>query len=51
MDPAKLQLAKRHRLYYTICRDCGARNPFTATQCRRCRSHNLREKNREMQQV
>ncbi|MCS7385012.1 MAG: 50S ribosomal protein L40e, partial [archaeon GB-1867-097] len=35
------------RLYFMICRKCGARNPPGAEKCRRCRSKNLRWKRRE----
>ncbi|HID90842.1 TPA: 50S ribosomal protein L40e [Candidatus Bathyarchaeota archaeon] len=47
-DPVKKAIAQRHRLYCKICRECGARNPPKATQCRRCRSKNLRWKKREL---
>ncbi len=47
MDPQLIELARRYRLYYKICRRCGARNPITAKKCRRCRSKNLRLKHRE----
>ena len=47
-DVFKKQLAQRHRLFYKICRKCGSRNPISAEKCRRCRSKNLRLKNREL---
>ncbi|MEM2123398.1 MAG: 50S ribosomal protein L40e [Candidatus Bathyarchaeia archaeon] len=47
-DVVKKQLAQRHRLYYKVCRNCGARNPPSAARCRKCRSYNLRWKNREL---
>ena len=47
-DPALLQIAQRRRLYYKICRECGARNAPTAVKCRKCRSYNLRWKRREI---
>jgi large subunit ribosomal protein L40e len=47
-DLAKLELAKKHRLYHKICRDCGVRNDFRATRCRKCHGRNLRHKNREI---
>jgi len=43
----KISLAKQYRLQYKICRKCGARNPIRATQCRKCRSYNLRLKHTE----
>lgn len=43
-DPFKLELARRHLVYKTVCRDCGATNPPRATKCRKCRSKNLRPK-------
>jgi large subunit ribosomal protein L40e len=46
-DPIKREIARQNRLYYFICRDCGARNPWKAKKCRKCRGYNLREKKRE----
>ena len=43
-DPVKLQIAIKHTFNVKICRKCGARNPPSATKCRRCRSKNLRFK-------
>jgi len=43
-DPFKRAVAMKALLYYKICRKCGARNPMSATKCRRCRSKNLRPK-------
>ncbi len=42
----KRALAQRYRLYYKICRNCGARNPPSAVKCRKCKSKNLRWKKR-----
>ncbi|RLE72854.1 MAG: 50S ribosomal protein L40e [Thermoprotei archaeon] len=43
-DPFKLQLALDHNFKVKICRKCGARNPWSAERCRRCKSRNLRPK-------
>ncbi len=43
-DPVKIAIAQARRLKVKICRECGARNPPSATKCRRCRSKNLRWK-------
>ncbi|MBO3762708.1 MAG: 50S ribosomal protein L40e [Thermoproteota archaeon] len=45
-DPSLIQLAQRRRLYFKICRKCGAKNSITAVKCRKCRSFNLRLKKR-----
>jgi len=37
----KRALAQRYRLYYKICRNCGARNPPSAVKCRKCKSKNI----------
>ncbi len=47
-DPAKKQLAMKRRLYFKICMRCGAKNPPDATRCRKCRSKDLRTKNRQL---
>jgi len=47
-DVVKKQLAQKHRLYYKICRSCGARNAPSAVKCRKCKSKNLRWKKREL---
>ncbi|RLG92720.1 MAG: 50S ribosomal protein L40e [Candidatus Hecatellales archaeon] len=47
-DFLKRTLAQQHRLYYKICRKCGARNAPTAWKCRKCKSTNLRWKKREL---
>jgi len=47
-DPLKRQIAQQHKLYVKICRRCGARNPTTATRCRKCRGGSLRWKKREI---
>jgi len=44
----KRALAQHYRLYYKICRNCGAKNPPTAEKCRRCKSKNLRWKKRTL---
>jgi len=44
----KRALAQRYRLYYKICRNCGARNPPNAEKCRWCGSKNLRWKKRTL---
>jgi len=44
----KRELAKRYRLYYKVCRDCGAKNSPRAEKCRRCKSKNLRWKKRAL---
>ena len=50
-DLEKRDLERRHRLYYMICMKCGARNPWKATKCRKCRGNNLREKHRDLTSV
>lgn len=47
-DLFKKRIAQKHRLYFKICRSCGARNPASAVKCRRCKGKNLRFKNREL---
>lgn len=44
----KRTLAQHRRLYYKICRECGARNPPSAEKCRKCKSKNLRWKKRTL---
>ena len=44
----KRELAKQYRLYYKVCRRCGAKNSPRATKCRRCKSKNLRWKKRAL---
>ncbi|MEM0056933.1 MAG: 50S ribosomal protein L40e [Candidatus Geothermarchaeota archaeon] len=44
----KRTLAQKYRLYYKICRDCGAKNPPSAEKCRNCKSRNLRWKKRQL---
>jgi len=44
----KRALAQRYKLYYKICRSCGAKNPPSAEKCRRCKSKNLRWKKRTL---
>lgn len=47
-DPFKLELARKHRVEFKICRKCGARNSIKAVKCRKCRSKNLRLKKRRL---
>ena len=47
-DVFKKQLAQKHKLFYKVCRNCGARNPSSAYRCRKCRGDNLRWKKREL---
>lgn len=45
MIPAdKRRFARQHYFDMKICRECGARNALTATNCRRCKSKNLRKR-------
>ena len=46
-DPLKRRVAMEALLSYKICRDCGARNPISATRCRRCKRKNLRLKRKK----
>ncbi len=43
-DPVLREIAKKALLNYKICMNCYARNPPSATQCRRCGSKKLRWK-------
>lgn len=45
-DPILIQLAQSRRLFFKICRKCGAKNSISAEKCRRCHSYNLRAKKR-----
>ncbi|MBD3353504.1 MAG: 50S ribosomal protein L40e [Candidatus Lokiarchaeota archaeon] len=47
-DPQKRKIAAHHLLYKTVCRNCGALNPFRAKKCRRCHCKDLRQKKREV---
>ncbi len=47
-DAVKKQLAQKRKLFFKICLRCGKRNPITATRCRKCRSEDLRLKNRAL---
>jgi len=47
-DPVKRQIAVQRRLMFKICMKCGAKNPIDAVRCRKCGSHALRLKNREL---
>jgi len=41
-DPEKKQIAQKARLYMKICFTCEARNPISATRCRKCHNSYLR---------
>ena len=43
-DPMKIELARDHRIKKSVCRTCGATNPWNAIKCRKCHSKNLRAK-------
>ncbi|RMF31824.1 MAG: 50S ribosomal protein L40e [Candidatus Nitrosothermus koennekii] len=47
-DAFKKQIAQRRRLFFKICWKCGARNSIDAERCRKCRSDQLRLKNRAL---
>ena len=47
-DPLKKQIAQKARLHMKICISCGARLDMSATRCRKCRSTQLRLKNRAL---
>ncbi len=47
-DAAKKQIAQKRRLFFKVCLRCGARNPIDATRCRKCRTGDLRLKNRSV---
>ena len=47
-DPLKKQIAQKARLHMKICISCGARLDISATRCRKCRSTQLRLKNRAL---
>ncbi|MCL4437042.1 MAG: 50S ribosomal protein L40e [Thaumarchaeota archaeon] len=47
-DAVKKQIAQKRRLYFKICLRCGSKNPISATRCRKCRSPDLRLKNRAL---
>jgi large subunit ribosomal protein L40e len=47
-DPFKRKIAQYHLLYKTICRKCGALNPYRAKKCRRCHCKDMRNKKREV---
>ncbi|MCH7941392.1 MAG: 50S ribosomal protein L40e [Thaumarchaeota archaeon] len=47
-DTIKKQIAQKARLHLKICFKCGARNPISATRCRKCHSPYLRLKNRTL---
>lgn len=41
-------LAQHYKLFYKLCRNCGAKNPPDAEKCRKCKSKNLRWKKRTL---
>ncbi|MBE0634281.1 50S ribosomal protein L40e [Candidatus Bathyarchaeota archaeon] len=43
-DPVKIEIAREARIKKSVCRTCGATNPYNATKCRKCHSKNLRLK-------
>ena len=45
---AKKQIAQRRRLFLKVCLRCGARNPIGAERCRKCKTSDLRLKNRSV---
>jgi len=47
-DVVKKQLAQKRRLFFKVCLRCGGKNPLSAKRCRRCRSEDLRLKNRAL---
>jgi len=47
-DVYKKQLAQKHRLFYKVCRKCGATNSMNSDRCRKCRGSNLRWKKRAL---
>jgi large subunit ribosomal protein L40e len=47
-DVVKKQIAQRRRLFFKVCLRCGTRNPLAASRCRKCRSEDLRLKNRAL---
>ncbi|MFQ6010769.1 MAG: 50S ribosomal protein L40e [Nitrososphaerales archaeon] len=47
-DAIKKQIAQRSNLFSKICMRCGSKNSIDAYRCRRCRSSDLRLKNRAL---
>jgi large subunit ribosomal protein L40e len=47
-DATKKQIAQKRRLFFKVCLRCGARNPLNAERCRKCKSKDLRLKNRSV---
>lgn len=47
-DVMKKQLAQKRKLFFKICLRCGSKNPILATRCRKCKSEDLRLKNRAL---
>ncbi|MGQ4915004.1 MAG: 50S ribosomal protein L40e [Candidatus Asgardarchaeia archaeon] len=46
-DPYKREIVAYHLWNVKICRKCYARNPISATKCRRCKSKRLRLKKKK----
>ncbi|MEM3437441.1 MAG: 50S ribosomal protein L40e [Nitrososphaerales archaeon] len=47
-DVMKKQLAQKRKLFFKICLKCGLKNSIAATRCRKCKSEDLRLKNRAL---
>jgi large subunit ribosomal protein L40e len=47
-DATKKHIAQQRRLFYKICFKCGGRNPISSERCRKCHSHSMRLKNRNI---
>jgi len=47
-DVTKKQIAQKRRLFLKVCLRCGARNPLDAERCRKCKTSDLRLKNRSV---
>ena len=47
-DVTKKQIAQKRRLFLKVCLRCGARNPLAAERCRKCKTSDLRLKNRSV---
>lgn len=46
-DPELLAIFEKRVILKKVCRNCGALNPMSAVKCRRCKSTNLRPKNKK----
>lgn len=44
---ARFEIAEKRNLDVKICQKCNARNPLSATRCRKCGSTQLRRKRKE----